>query len=43
MNSFFYIIWIVLSIIVGYNLVLPVLLFLIYKIAPIKTNNTPVV
>lgn len=42
MNSFFYIIWIVLSIIVGYNLVLPVLLFLIYKIAPIKTNNTPI-
>jgi len=38
MNSF-YIFWVVLSIIVGYNLVLPVLLFLIYKILPLKKNN----
>jgi cellulose synthase/poly-beta-1,6-N-acetylglucosamine synthase-like glycosyltransferase len=41
MNSFLYTLWIILSVIVGYNLVLPVLLFLIYKIAPRKKITQP--
>jgi cellulose synthase/poly-beta-1,6-N-acetylglucosamine synthase-like glycosyltransferase len=36
MNSFLYIGFIVVSFLVGYNLVLPVFLFLIYKIVPTK-------
>jgi cellulose synthase/poly-beta-1,6-N-acetylglucosamine synthase-like glycosyltransferase len=34
MDPFLYIFWIVLSIVVGYNLVLPIVLFLFYKLTP---------
>lgn len=36
MDSFLYIVWIIASIAIGYNLVLPVLLFLFYKLVPRK-------
>lgn len=39
MNSFLYTLYIILSIAVGYNLVLPLLLFFIYKLIPKKTRN----
>ena len=38
MNSILYIIWIIISILVGYNLVLPILLFLVYKIKSYKNQ-----
>jgi cellulose synthase/poly-beta-1,6-N-acetylglucosamine synthase-like glycosyltransferase len=36
MNSALYIIWIVIGVLVGYNLVLPILFFCIYKVLPQK-------
>ena len=39
LHSFFYIAWIVLGVIIGYNLVLPILFFCIYKIIPAKKNR----
>ena len=38
MNSILYIIWIIVSILVGYNLVLPILLFLVYKTYSFKNT-----
>src|SRR5215213_5574106 len=35
-NSFFYTAWIVIGIIAGYNLVLPIVFFCIYKLIPRK-------
>jgi cellulose synthase/poly-beta-1,6-N-acetylglucosamine synthase-like glycosyltransferase len=34
MNSFTYLLWLVISILIGYNLVLPILLFMFYKLSP---------
>jgi len=42
MNSFLYIVWIFLLIVVGYNLVLPVFLFLLYKITSAGRNYNTV-
>lgn len=36
LHNFLYIIWIVLGMLIGYNLVLPILFFCIYKIIPAK-------
>jgi cellulose synthase/poly-beta-1,6-N-acetylglucosamine synthase-like glycosyltransferase len=41
MDSFFIIVWVIVSIAIGYNLVLPVILFLFYKLIPRKKLNQP--
>ena len=39
MNTILYYLWIVIGIIIGYNLVLPIILFLAYKITPQKKEK----
>jgi cellulose synthase/poly-beta-1,6-N-acetylglucosamine synthase-like glycosyltransferase len=39
MNSFLYIILVVVSVIIGYNLILPIVLFLFYKLVSFRKSN----